>query len=61
MSLSGNPFSEAWNASSLMSRIRLDTGTVSITDVYLSLPAPGFSWVIGRSYNVRQFDGTSGT
>jgi RHS repeat-associated protein len=58
MSLSGNPFSEAWNASSLMSSIRLDTGTVSITDVDLSLPAPGFSWVIGRSYNVRQFDGT---
>ncbi|MCI0456510.1 MAG: RHS repeat protein, partial [Gemmataceae bacterium] len=61
MSLSGNPFGESWDGNSLQSGMRLDTGTYSITDVDLALPAPGFSWVIGRSYNVRQFNQTTST
>ncbi len=56
MSLAGNPFGEAWDGNTLLSGIRLDTGTVSITDVDLALPSPGFSWVIGRSFNVRQLN-----
>ncbi|MCH8342427.1 MAG: RHS repeat-associated core domain-containing protein [Planctomycetes bacterium] len=59
MALAGNPFSEPWNESMILSGVRLDTGTVSITDVDLALPAPSFSWVIGRSYNARQHDGTA--
>lgn len=55
MALAGNPFGEPWNGNANLSGVRLDTGTVSITDIDMALPAPGFSWVIGRSYNARQY------
>ncbi len=56
MSLQGNPFGEAWNANMMLSGVRLDTGTYVINDVDISLPSPGPTWVIGRSYNARQED-----
>lgn len=56
MSLAGNPFGESWNGNMMLSGVRLDTGAISITDVDLALPSPGFSWVIGRSYNAVQED-----
>ncbi|MCI0676140.1 MAG: hypothetical protein L0Y42_10250, partial [Phycisphaerales bacterium] len=56
MMLAGNPFGEGWDSNNRLSSIRLDTGTFAIHDVDLALPAPGFSWVIGRSHNSRQKD-----
>ena len=58
MALAGNPFGEPWDANARFGSIRLDTGTVDITDVDLALPARGFSWIIGRTYNTRQYDDT---
>lgn len=52
----GNPVGEGWNANAEYGQVRLDTGTFLIEDVDLSLPAPGFRWTIGRTYNVRQMD-----
>jgi RHS repeat-associated protein len=34
--------------------VRLDTGAYSPNVVDIALPAPGFSWVVGRTYNHRQ-------
>jgi len=34
--------------------VRLDTGTFSPNAIDIALPAPGFSWVVGRTYNHRQ-------
>ena len=56
MMLAGDPFGEGWDSTNRLSSLRLDTGTFVISDVDLALPAPGFSWVIGRSYNCRQKD-----
>lgn len=39
-----------------MENTRLDIGSVELTEVDLSLPATGFSWIIGRSYNGMQKD-----
>jgi YD repeat-containing protein len=56
MALAGNPFrgDGGWNGNKSLNGIQLDIGTYSITDVDIALPAEGFSWVIGRSYNCRQ-------
>ncbi|MCI0630288.1 MAG: hypothetical protein L0Y44_06490, partial [Phycisphaerales bacterium] len=56
IAMPGNAFGESWSASSQLNGVQLGTGAFSITDVDLSLPAPGFQWVIGRSYNPRQKD-----
>ena len=50
------PTSEPGAGDAKHNGIHLDTGTWSPTQVDLSLPAPGFRWTIGRSYNVRQDD-----
>jgi RHS repeat-associated protein len=55
----GNPFGEGWDSKNRLQDVRLDTGTFSPTDIDIALPAPGFRWVIGRSFNGRQFDGVS--
>jgi len=57
MVIAGNPFENAWRAPSI-GGVRLDTGTFALQEVDIALPAEGFSWVIGRSYNARQDDGS---
>ncbi|HRQ73937.1 MAG TPA: RHS repeat-associated core domain-containing protein [Phycisphaerales bacterium] len=52
--VAGNPWPEAWNGQNRFGVVRLDTGSYSITAVDMALPARGFSWVIGRTYNPRQ-------
>ena len=59
MSMAANPFGESWNSTQMLSSIRLDTGTYVINDVDLALPSVGAPWVIGRSYNARQHNGTN--
>jgi RHS repeat-associated protein len=56
MAISGNPFEAVWRGHDTLSGVRLDTGTFSPTEIDISLPAPGFRWTIGRSYNARQDD-----
>ncbi len=59
-SLQGNPYASGVGRSRVFDSIDLASGTCAPTDVDLALPAPGFRWVIGRSYNARQsFDGSS--
>lgn len=53
-SIAGNPFGEEWNNNIRHGDVRLDTGTYVIAATDLVLPAPGFSWVVGRTYNSRQ-------
>ena len=55
MAVAGNPFENVWTGHAAMHNgIRLDTGTWAPTEVDIALPAPGFRWVIGRTYNARQ-------
>ncbi|MFO0835766.1 MAG: RHS repeat-associated core domain-containing protein [Phycisphaerales bacterium] len=57
--LSGNPYSESWDSKLWMGNIRLDTLSYSPPTIDLSLPAPGFRWIIARAYNGVQHDGTT--
>jgi RHS repeat-associated protein len=52
--LAGNPSEAVWGGTSVLDGVRLDSGTWSPTDVDLALAAPGFRWVVGRTYNARQ-------
>jgi len=56
--INANPYESAWRAPSV-GGIRLDTGTFQVSDVDIALPSEGFEWVIGRTYNARQLDGSS--
>ena len=53
MRIHGNPFENVWSAPGL-NGMRLDTGAWAVQDVDIALPAEGFPWVIGRTYNARQ-------
>jgi hypothetical protein len=53
-----NPFESAWRAPKV-GGIRLNAGTLDVSDVDIALPSEGFEWVIGRTYNARQLDGSS--
>lgn len=45
----------SWNRNNrICGDVRLDTGTYSPFDIDIAMPAPGFSWMIGRTYNARQ-------
>ncbi|HKW11970.1 MAG TPA: hypothetical protein VJO33_16410, partial [Gemmatimonadaceae bacterium] len=55
-SIAGNPFENVWQGNAEIGGIRLDTGTWQPSEVDIDLPAPGFVWGIGRSYNERQDD-----
>src|SRR6185436_4983721 len=55
MAIQGNPFEDVWGAFRV-NDMRLDLGTYQAQDVDIALPATGFSWVIGRTYNARQED-----
>ncbi len=57
--VAGNPFENAWTGHERQGDLRLDAGSYSPTDVDIALPAPGFSYVIGRSYNALQKSGGS--
>lgn len=59
IAISGNPFGANWSPSGALGDVRLDTGTWQPTEEDIKLPAPGFAWVIGRSYNARQSSPTS--
>ncbi|MHC5024161.1 MAG: RHS repeat protein, partial [Planctomycetota bacterium] len=52
----GQPLAEAWGEAGFLADVRLDCGTWSDLAIDLALPAPGFRWVIGRTYNARQQD-----
>lgn len=48
-----NPFAHEWNDNArYRDDIMLHTGRYSPTEVDLALPAPGFSWTVGRTYSV---------
>ena len=55
MAIGGNPYENTWKGESI-GGIRLESGTYDISDIDLALPADGFSWVVGRTYNCRQDD-----
>ena len=60
LAIEGNPFENSWSGGpGWNGPINLGLGTPRIFDVDLSLPAPGFRWTIGRTYNPRQHDGSS--
>jgi RHS repeat-associated protein len=56
LAIAGNPFERAWRGDAKNNGIAPDTGAWSPTEIDLSLPAPGFRWNVGRSYNVLQDD-----
>ena len=58
--LNANPFSEPATPMMKMNDIRLDDGTYTPTEIDLALPCIGPSWVIGRSYNGTQPNGSGG-
>src|SRR5262245_29516321 len=53
MAIAANPFEDAWRAASI-GGVSLATGTYEVAEVDIALPAEGFPWVIGRTYNARQ-------
>jgi len=60
LAMNGNPFAHGSGTSAKQGDLWLDQGTYEINDVDLALPAKGIPWVIGRTYNARQDNG-SGT
>ncbi|HED64687.1 MAG TPA: hypothetical protein ENJ09_03925, partial [Planctomycetes bacterium] len=57
MAIQGNPFERAWREKGITG-MRLSLGGPEVQDVDIALPAEGFSWVIGRSYNAQQEAGS---
>ena len=60
MSFAGNPFGGSFGGHSAC-KVELATGSTMLDEVGLSLPAPGFSWAVGRSFNSRQEASSSHT
>lgn len=56
LDLDGNPFETAGAGGRRHQEVDLVTGSFSPSKVDIALPAPGFSWVIGRTYNSQQHD-----
>lgn len=53
--VNANPFAHGWNDHArYRSDIMLHTGRYSPTEIDLSLPAPGFSWTVGRTYSASE-------
>ncbi len=51
--VNANPFAHDWNdKAKYRDVIMLQTGRYSPTEIDLALPAPGFSWTVGRTYTV---------
>lgn len=56
--VAANPFPEAWNANDRFADIQLVTGAYSPLALDLSIHSDGIPWVVGRTYNARQQDGS---
>jgi len=54
--IAGNPFESVWGGTQAIDGVRLDTGTYQSFEVDIALPAPGFKWLVGRSFQSRQDD-----
>lgn len=51
--VNANPFHEEWNNKAwYLDEIMLNTGRYSPTEIDMALPAPGFRWTVGRTYNI---------
>lgn len=51
--VNANPFHEDWNDKAwYLGDIMLNTGRYSPTEIDMALPAPGFRWTVGRTYNI---------
>ncbi len=51
--VNANPFALEWNEHArYRDDIMLETGRYSPTEIDLALPAPGFSWTVGRTYSI---------
>lgn len=57
--LSANPSAESWNAKMMVGSVRVDLATPVISDVDLALPTVGPSWLVGRTFNAAQKNGSS--
>ena len=53
LSFAGNPFGGSFGGHSAC-KVDLATGSPMLDEVDLRLPAPGHSWVVGRSFSSRQ-------
>ena len=60
LSFAGNPFGGSFGGHSAC-KVDLATGSPMLDEVDLRLPAPGFSWVLGRSFSSRQQASSSHT
>jgi len=56
-----NPFPEDWNSNLRQGEVRLDVGAYEVDETDLSFPSSGIPWVIGRTYNLVQRDGSGRT
>jgi YD repeat-containing protein len=56
MHLAADPFEGVWTGHEKQGDLRIDIGTYGPSEVDIALPAKGFSWVVGRTYNARQTD-----
>lgn len=56
-----NPFPEDWNSNLRQGEVRLDIGAYEVDETDLSFPSSGIAWVIGRTYNPVQRDGSGRT
>ena len=60
--VNANPFHEEWNDNAwYLGQIMLNTGRYSPTEIDMALPAPGFRWTVGRTYNIPGDPNSSGT
>lgn len=51
--VNANPFADKWNEKArYRDVIMVQTGRYSPTEIDIALPAPGFSWTVGRTYTV---------
>ncbi len=59
IALAGNPFANEPLPSLSEAGVLLAPGTPVLDAIDLAPPAPGFRWMVGRSFNARQYDGSS--
>ncbi|MEQ9617408.1 MAG: hypothetical protein RLN60_05175, partial [Phycisphaerales bacterium] len=59
LALAGNASNGPANGHGMLNGVALATGGYGAGDIDLRLPAEGFSWVIGRTYNAQQLDSGS--
>ena len=57
MRIEANPYESVWSDQQV-NGVDLFTGGYDLQDIDIALPADGFSWVVGRSYNALQGGGS---